>query len=671
MQTSGAQEYSRTGTSGTEEPPPFVAPLSQLRALLQQQITDQKTDLRTIIGAIKKFADQKKVPTTEYLLPFLLRLKGNPYSLKKHKQFAPLFRTRRPNKVLYKCGRQVGKSVTFAADGLILSAQIPNFGTLYVTPIYEQIRRFSTLVVRPFLQDSPLRNLWVGSHTENSVLQRSFVNGSRMMFSFATDGADRSRGLSVNRVSVDEVQDLEDFRVAEAVLAETMAADEDYEMSQYAGTPKTLDNAIEAELWEKSSQAEWWIPCHNPSCMAANGGKIRWNIPSCDYHLDAMLGDLRMDISFDKPGLVCYHCKQPVLPHDTLSHWRHRYPARRWLFAGYHIPQPILPLHYGNIKKWATLLMKRETRPRAVFMNEVLGESADAGQKLITKSEIKRACRLPWENNPMNPSPDLMARLDDYKLRVLAVDWGGGGLTGFSYTAFAVLGLRHDNKIDVLWGRRLPGTDHIGEATEALLAMVRFRCHIFAHDFGGAGIVREAIIVKAGLPPGRLFPVSYVATGRQKFIKASPPTEDRPRPIWTVDKTYSLLMTTHAIKTGYTRLFQYDGGREIRGLLDDFTNMIESRAEIEYLGSAYRVIPTGTGSDDFAQAVNIGNCAIWQTQDIFPDFAAELAIKFDASLFPNQMPDWDEFLHEDEFRHQHNRYLQEGQLDWDTSGGDF
>ena len=376
-----------------------------------------------------------------------------------------------------------------------------------------------------------------------------------------------------------------------------------------------------------------------------------------------MIGEMRADISFEQPGLVCYHCKHPICPHDPMSHWRHRYKARRWEFAGYHIPQPILPLHYGSIKKWATLLTKRAHRPRSVFMNEVLGESADSGQKLITKTEIKAACRLPWTNKPLDPDQELMDKLDDYKLRGLAIDWGGGGTTGFSYTAMALLGLRADNKIDVLWGRRMPGTDQINEAKESLLTMIKFRCHILAHDYGGAGIVREAIMVGAGIPPGRLFPVSYVGTGKQKFINPSPPTEDRPRPIWMVDKTYSSLLTTHAIKTGYMRLFQYDGGLAVRGLLDDFTNLIENRAEIEYLNSAYRVIPTGTGSDDFAQAVNIGACAIWQTQDLFPDFAKELSLKFDSSLFPAQMPDWDEYLQEQEFTQQQNRHL--GSLDWD------
>ena len=130
----------------------------------------------------------------------------------------------------------------------------------------------------------------------------------------------------------------------------------------------------------------------------------------------------------------------------------HRYPERRWRMAGYHVPQIIMPLHYGRPDKWAELLAKQRgwgNTTQAMFYNEVLGESVDAGQKLISESELRKAAALPWSNNPNDPSPVMIQRLMQYKQRVLAVDWGGGGEEGVSFTAIALLGLTPAGQIHI------------------------------------------------------------------------------------------------------------------------------------------------------------------------------------------------------------------------------
>jgi hypothetical protein len=76
--------------------------------------------------------------------------------------------------------------------------------------------------------------------------------------------------------------------------------------------------------------------------------------------------------------------------------------------------------------------MKREgfgNMTTAQFYNEVLGESVDAGQKLISETELRGACVLDWENKK-EPEPRCLANINEYKNRVLAVDWGGGGEAG-------------------------------------------------------------------------------------------------------------------------------------------------------------------------------------------------------------------------------------------------
>jgi hypothetical protein len=137
-------------------------------------------------------------------------------------------------------------------------------------------------------------------------------------------------------------------------------------------------------------------------------------------HLDKMIGKYRDDISEEKPGTICYHCGKPISPRN--GRWQHRYPDRKEVFAGYHVPQIIMPIHYANPEKWSVLLSKRDTSAPATFYNEILGESYDIATKLVTKTELEKAGTL----HP-NTEEDATAVMTKYPIRVLAVDWGGGG----------------------------------------------------------------------------------------------------------------------------------------------------------------------------------------------------------------------------------------------------
>ena len=138
------------------------------------------------------------------LLPMLLNLKGHPYTLEDHFPFEPFFNTYMAQNIVLKCGRQVSKSTSLAAQGVVTAGTIPFFNTLYVTPLYEMIRRFSNNYVRGFIDQSPVKNLWCSSSTSSNVLQRSFTNNSNMFFSFAFLDADRTRGLNCDKIGFDE-----------------------------------------------------------------------------------------------------------------------------------------------------------------------------------------------------------------------------------------------------------------------------------------------------------------------------------------------------------------------------------------------------------------------------------------------------------------------------------
>ena len=586
-----------------------------IRSLVHDLVSIDCTDSHSFgerATILAELAEKKFFPSLEPILPLVLNLNGKPYSLVDHYPFAPMFRLLMPKNLALKTGRQVSKSTSLSAHGVVLSNCIPFFKTLYVTPLFEQIRRFSNNYVRPFIDQSPVKSQWSGTDTENNVLQRSFKNKSIMLFSFALLDADRVRGVSADRVCFDEVQDMDPDHIP--IIQETMSYSR-FGMTHFTGTPKSMDNPLEG-LYKRSSAAEWFIPCRN-------GGCGHWNIPSMDHDLDAMIGEYNIHISEKQPGTVCAKCRKPINPRH--GRWVHRHPERRWQFSGYHVPQLILPLHFADPEKWSTLLLKREgfgNMTQAQFYNEVLGESIDSGQKLVTETELRAACQLAWENRK-EPLPQCTDTLHKYKHRVLAIDWGGGGEEGISFTVLAVLGFLDDGTIDVLWGKRIVlGADHLAEAVECMRWAERFRVDYVAHDYTGAGTVRETVMVQAGFNLDKVMAVRLVRAASQDIMVFKPATAINHRQHYSLDKTRSLLYTCQAIKLKRVRFFQYDWeSQDNPGLIADFLALVENKTESRLAGDIYTITRNTLLSDDFAQAVNLGCAAVWHINNAWPNFA--------------------------------------------------
>ncbi len=586
-----------------------------LRAIVTDLTTEKKHGRDVPLGdrvlALRELAEHGCLPSLEPLLPLMLNLNGKPYTLNDHFPFGPLFRTLMPKVQLWVTGRQVSKSTSLASHGVVLSNAVPHFKTLYVTPLYEQIRRFSNNYVRPFIDQSPVKCMWSGTSTENSVLQRSFKNLSLMLFSFALLDADRVRGISAHKVAIDEVQDMDPDHLP--IIQEVMSFSP-WELSQYTGTPKTLDNPING-LWTRSSQAEWFIPC-----LRCN----QWNIPSREQHLEAMIGPWTPHISERHPATICYKCRSPISPRH--GRWVHKFPDRRWKFAGYHVPQLLMPLHFASHEKWSALLQKQQgwgNTTEATFWNEVMGESVDSGQKLVTETELRAACILPWTNNIREPDKQIGPLLPLYKHRVMAIDWGGGGEEGVSFTVITILGFRSDGKVDVLWAKRLlMGANHLREAQECMKWARVFNVDFVAHDYTGAGTVRETVMVQAGFDLERVMAIRLCRAASQDLMVFKAGSAMNTRQHYSLDKTRSLLYTCQAIKLKQVRFFDYDfENQDNPGLVSDFLALVENKTESRLAGDIYTITRNTLLTDDFAQAVNLGCAALWHINHAWPNFA--------------------------------------------------
>lgn len=571
-------------------------------------------------------------PTIRPLLPLLLNLKGEPYSIKDHFPFEPIFRTRMAQKTLVCSGRQVAKSTNAAAQVVAMSACRSHFSSLCVTPLFEQIRRFSSNYVKPFIEQSPISGMLVNSNVDQSVLQRTFTNGSKIIFSFSGTDASRIRGISADLAIFDEMQDI-DWSLL-GVIREIMSHSS-WRVERYTGTPKTLDNPMEL-LWQQSSMAEWCI-----RCVACN----HWNIPALDHDLLKMIGPFREDISMDAPGVVCSKCRRPITPHT--GRWIHAKRELRYDFEGYHIPQIILPIHYASPSTWRDLLRKQfgdSMSNHNTFLNEVLGVSSDRGSKLITKTELI-AASVGVGPNKRKAAVD---KLEKYTHRVLGIDWGGGGDQETSFTTYAVLGILTSGQVEVIYGHRsMTPHDHLREAVIARDMASMFQCQLIAHDYSGAGDVRESFLLHAGASSDSILALQYQAVTARPLMYYNPPSAIRSRGYYTLDKTRSLQLTIQCIKLKHIRFFDYDFvSKDNPGLSSDFLSLIEEKRESKPTSDRYCIIKQANTRDDFAHSVNFAACALWRLSGSYPNLSQLAGFHLHESQHAgNDQPpifDWDD-----------------------------
>lgn len=581
------------------------------------------------------------LPTLAPLCAPLLRLNDRPYTLDEHFLVESLFRTRMPKHLTLKAGRQIAKSTTLAAQGIISSMAIPGLVTLYMTPLYELTRRFSTNYVRRFIEESPFVE-WLRGDDQGSVLERQFSNGSRMHFSFAMENADRTRGIPASRRVFDEVQDayLDVLKIAD----QTLGGSQSWGLRQDSGTPKSFDGPLQV-LWEESSQAEWLIKC-------PYGGCGHWNIPAAHADLLDMIGPWHRDVGRGNPGLVCAKCRKPLDPRT--GHWFHFVKDKRYEHEGLHLPQILFPHHCEDPEAWGIVCEAQACRgynTEATLMNEVLGESCDLGHSLLSETDLKRASCLPWPCK----AREAAKQVKNYQQISICCDWGGGGgvvdqhgkSTRVSFTSIAVLGTNGNGKIDVLWGHRsLKTHDKMYEAGLVKAAMKMFRAKWLVHDYSGGGDVREAILVGSGLDINQLVAVRYHGPASKAMWVRHPGDREQPRPWHSLDKSRSLGVLCQSIKFGLVRFFQWSKNVAETVPTAEFTSLFEERFTSLPTSDTWRVATKPRQSDDFCQAVNIGAAWLWHITDSWPNLGNlskyELPADIAAAINAAPVPAWDD-----------------------------
>lgn len=353
----------------------------------------------------------------------------------------------------------------------------------------------------------------------------------------------------------------------------------------YSGTAKTIDGPL-AIKFEQSSQGHWCVKC---DC-----GK--WVIFSPDEQLFSTIRD---------EGCLCPFCSRKINSAD--GGFVHKFPSRIQTHVGYHYPQTIFPFHHSDAA-WREIIYKKNNIPKTQFYNEVLGVSDSDSVRLLTKKDLLNA------RNNIKSKEQAMQLRGMFNLCVLGVDWGGGG-GGESATGVAIIAKNFQvNHFETLYMHRLP----TGMTIEQELAFVdrlaqEFNVDIIAHDFTGAGFVRESFF--ANVYPywkDKLFPVTYSYKPASDLVTVS---TSGSRTSYVVDKTKSLLLTIGCIRHAALTVPWFDP-LDTKASQLDFLAIIEHEQKTgsetatgnEVLrGSTVYLLDKVSGvRDDAAQAVNIG-----------------------------------------------------------------
>jgi len=450
---------------------------------------------------------------------------------------------------------------------------------------FRELKLFSFLR----LADSNMPGFFLGNGCRKSVLNKSFKNRSTLYFTYAFLNANRTRGIPGDILWEDEYQDFDTSLLEE--VEQMVSGSPLLGLIIRTGTAKSFNSPLQI-AYDDSSMAEWGIRC----------GCGHWNIATIDYDLIAMIG---------KDGPICAKCGKRVEP--RAGEWIHRVPERYNLHAGYHVPQVIHPYVYEYPDRWLELLTNQRNYAQGKFYNECLGESYDSEERLITLQDIRMASSLGGWGNALEQAEQWR---NEHPVCCLAIDWGGGGRDTFSSTAFAFLGMRADSdRIDCLFAGRLNRS--LRPEHEAVLFAELWRKvqpSFLAHDYTGAGNIREVTLIYAGIPREVIIPFSYCITSAQDVVTYAAEGNGS-RSSYMIDKSRSLRTMASMLHYGKIALPEFDSLGELKS---DLLSLFEDVQHRMHSSDIILVRKTKNTFDDFAHALNIGCSALWVHAGTYP-----------------------------------------------------
>jgi len=149
-----------------------------------------------------------------------------------------------------------------------------------------------------------------------------------------------------------------------------------------------------------------------------------------------------------------------------------------------------------------------------------------------------------------------------------------------------------------------------------------------AHDYGGAGMIREILMTQAGLPRNKTVPFTYVkASPTKAIINFHQPGKGSVRSSYSIDKARSLYIMCLMIKANKITLPDFESSHEVT---EDLISLVEDRKDTPMGHEIFFISRNPKIPDDFAHSLNFGASAIWHHNQSYPNLAEAHQLKLTA-----------------------------------------
>lgn len=450
------------------------------------------SDLEHKMQSAKRAAPLKlSLLTSDWISSFVRVKDGNtgqtiPVEFSERKYLRRIYDTP-ARKVLLMTSRQTEKSTTIGNRIFARCLMRPGHTVLFVSPSAMQTSVFSKARMNEVIDMSPLIKAQTNANIINNLFEKHFANTSKCYLRYAFLTADRIRGLSVNDLFADEIQDL--LPDIMPVIEEAASHNEE-KLFIYSGTPKSLDNTIQNYWSENSTMSEWVIPCQHHG-LPKSPSTWHWIV----------LNEKNLGLN----GPICERCGSAINPEHPYARWveMQKYDGKRVSFEGYRVCRLMVPWYLKSEKMWKEILAARERYSTAKFMNEVLAISYDSAAKPLTRIELIQAT----DPNYLNDY-EAAKRLARDHTTFIGIDWGSGER---AFTVLTIGGYtRPDDSFQIFYMLRFTGplTDPVAQMDEIESIITTIRPKYIGTDFGFGFYQNKRLLSKYGMQ--RVFPFEYV-----------------------------------------------------------------------------------------------------------------------------------------------------------------
>jgi len=400
-------------------------------------------------------------------------------------------------------GRQVGATVLAAVLSLYFTSSgvygagknAPPMRILHAFPTLGIMSKYARDKLATIIQDSQngyiskrlLRNDPVHGKgaLDDTMTEKTFIGFNKLRVDSVGRDASRTRGLSMDGVFFDEIQDMTQEAVENClrILTSAQHGPPMQGVQLFFGTPKNTGSYFYT-IWEASDQRYYQL-----KCVECKDHFFLYTVGSDEWRKILMPGH---DVKCPK----CGHVQHKVgaieggrwMPTRKIDPKTGKEPK----YVGYHLNVLLNP-RYTKEQILDYDPQHNPARSEKAWRNETLGEFFSGGSETLTWEEI--------EKYAMDSSRNLSKGIKDVsdKVMVMGIDWGGKDYTeddsstmGQSYTAISILSIDKKGTFTVENAWRLPRNDFTYKVEVIQELFRRFRIQACAADwFYGQDVVQH------------------------------------------------------------------------------------------------------------------------------------------------------------------------------------